>query len=337
MEAPLPPASLGDVLRGRAPLVGARFNLHLPRGHVSPVEARWLLGIPYGNLAEEEVHFLRTRSVLRDLGVVLRAAVARALAPPRDASVVQRPWIVSAPIDNLVIEEALERIFAASRGDRASFVHFVHPHALNLAVRDQALARALAEADLVLPDGIGIRVGAAMLGVALRHNLNGTDLLPYLCQHAVRRGWPLVLVGGEKGVAEACAGRLKAQFPGLDIPLATHGFHSRADSQALGKAIGGLGRCLVMVGMGSPLQEAWGHEYLASAERAVVLTVGGLFDFYSGRMRRAPLAWRELGLEWAYRLRLEPRRMARRYLLGNPLFLTRVLSQRLGSLRRRQG
>jgi len=292
------------------------------------VEARWLLGVPYGDLPAEEARYLEGRTPATDFGVMLRASVARALAPPEDAEPEARPWIVSACVDNLTIEEAVERIFTPGESGRAKQVPFVHPHALNLAARDEALARALAEADLVLPDGIGIRVGAALLGVAMRHNLNGTDLLPVLCAEARARGWPMVLVGAAPGVADACAEKLREAHPGLALPIVSHGFLSEAESRALAESISRLGHCLVLVGMGSPRQELWAREYLSGAARAVILTVGGLFDFYSGRMPRAPIAWRELGLEWVYRLVQEPRRMARRYILGNPLFLLRVLSQK---------
>jgi N-acetylglucosaminyldiphosphoundecaprenol N-acetyl-beta-D-mannosaminyltransferase len=329
MKSPLPRAPLRDVLRGRAPLVGARFNEELPRGHLSPVEARWLLGLPYGDLAAEEAHYLAGRTPATDFGVMLRTSVARALAPPEGAEPEVRPWIVSARVDNLTLEQALEQLFTPGRSGRAKLVPIVHPHALNLAARDQALARTLAEADLVLPDGIGIRVGAALLGVAMRHNLNGTDLLPLLCREALARGWPMVLVGAAPGVADACAETLRKAHPGLALPIVSHGFLSEASSLALAESISRLGHCLVLVGMGSPRQELWAREYLSGATQAVILTVGGLFDFYSGRMPRAPIAWRELGLEWLYRLLQEPRRMAGRYLLGNPLFLLRVLWQKV--------
>ena len=90
-----------------------------------------------------------------------------------------------------------------------------------------------------------------------------------------------------------------------------------------------LGPCLVLVGMGSPRQELWAWKYLSNHPDLIVVTVGGLFDFISGVVPRATVIWRELGLEWLYRLTREPRRLARRYLLGNPLFLARAVRQRL--------
>lgn len=321
----LPRAPLGDVLRGRAPLVGSRLDARAPRGFVSPVESRVHLGIPYGDLASEEARLLGQRSMKRDAGVVLRAAVSAALRPSGSMRSVARPRIVSARVNNVTIEEALEAIVEG--GTR--MVHFVHPHALNLAAFDKEHAARLARADLVLPDGIGIRVAAAMLGVAMRHNLNGTDLLPLLCERAANRGVPLALVGAAPGVAEACAERLKEATPGLKVALVSHGFLDEAASLRLAEQIKRLGRSIVLIGMGSPLQERWAWQYLGDAPEATVLTVGGLFDFFSGRVPRAPVWCRELGLEWAFRLSQEPRRLAKRYLVGNPLFLMLAARQRV--------
>lgn len=324
-----PRASLLDVLRRRAPLVGARLGGG-PRGFVSPVEARLHLGIAYGDLATEEQAYLAApRSLGADLKVAARA-LAAALLGRGGGHEEPRPFVVSAAVDNVSLEQALTGILETLRHGRARLVHFVHPHALNTAFTDSTLREQLARADLVLPDGIGLRLAARLLGVSLRHNLNGTDLLPVLCARAAEEGIPLVLVGAAEGVAEACRERLLAATPGLRIPIAHHGYVDEAASRALAERIRELGRVIVLVGMGTPLQERWAHDYLADLPECTALTVGGLFDFFSGRMPRAPLALRELGLEWAFRLVQEPRRLAKRYLVGNPLFLTLATLQRVG-------
>jgi len=118
-----------------------------------------------------------------------------------------------------------------------------------------------------------------------------------------------------------------AKHAGLIIGAVEHGFadeSSRARFLSKLSAIGGV----VLVGMGTPIQERWAWEHLASITGITVLTVGGLFDFYSGRIPRAPMALREVGLEWTWRLWQEPTRLARRYLVGNPVFLSRALAQR---------
>jgi len=331
-DEPLPRARLADVLRGRAPVVGSRFDGVERRGLVSPVEARLLMGIPYGDLAADERAYLRAveRSLRSDAGVLARAAFARALAPPGGARPEDRPRIVSATVDNVTIDRAVAAIFEPPPTDRARMVCFVHPHALNLATFDRDFALLLADADLVLPDGIGVRIAAALLGVAMRHNLNGTDLLPLLCDAAVAERVPLALIGAAEGVAEACAENLRRDHPGLQTPVVHHGYLDDAASGSIAEQVGQLGRALVLVGMGSPRQERWAREHLAGVGGITVITVGGLFDFFSGRIQRAPVAWREMGLEWAWRLRQEPGRLARRYLLGNPLFLALALAQRAG-------
>lgn len=325
-----PRASLGDVVRRRSPLVGARLAKGGRRGFVSPVEARVHLGIAYGDLeAEERAYLERPRSFADDAKVALRALLAATLGLGGGRAE-RRPFVVSAKVDNASLDEALSGILDRPRGGRARQVHFVHPHALNTAFANAALRAQLARADLVLPDGIGLRLAARLLGVSLRHNLNGTDLLPVLCARAAAEGIPLALVGAAEGIAEACRDRLLAATPGLSIPIAHHGYLDEEASRGIAQRIGALGRVIVLVGMGTPLQEDWAHRHLAALPECTAVTVGGLFDFFSGRMPRAPLALRELGLEWAFRLVQEPRRLARRYLVGNPLFLTLAALQRIG-------
>jgi N-acetylglucosaminyldiphosphoundecaprenol N-acetyl-beta-D-mannosaminyltransferase len=321
---------LPDVVRGRARLIGSRFDERKPRGFLSPIEARMRMGIPYGDLRGAEEEYFARRSFRTDLGVIARTAVAYVISPSASSSAVSRPFVVSAHVDNIAIDEAIARIFAEPSPTRARLAYFVHAHALNLARFNPAYARVIANADLVLPDGIGIRMAAGFLGVGLRHNLNGTDLFPLLCREAARRGIPIAMIGGAPGVAEACARRMEAETPGLKVPVVSPGFFASDEAaQEVVARIRALGRSLVLVGMGSPRQEEWSARFLGDVVGASVLTVGGLFDFYSGRIRRAPLFWRETGCEWAYRLLQEPRRLAKRYLVGNPLFLALALEQRI--------
>jgi N-acetylglucosaminyldiphosphoundecaprenol N-acetyl-beta-D-mannosaminyltransferase len=324
----LPRAPLRDVLRGRAPLVGSRCDPGAPRGFVSPIEAPLRLGLCHGSPAEEEAPRLAPRERsggLGDLGVLARAALAALW--PAGGRPEPRPFIVSARVDNVTAGEALEAIFAPSPG-RATMIHFVHAHALNLAALDPSFAALLGCADRLFPDGIGLRVAGALLDVAVRANVNGTDLLPLLCREAARREVPLAFVGAAPGVAERCAERLAGEVPGLRVAFTEHGYLSPEEAARVAGRVRAAGRVVVLVGMGSPLQERWAWRHLAPVPGATVLTVGGLFDFFSGRVPRAPAALREVGLEWAYRLAQEPRRMAGRYLLGNPLFLALTLAQR---------
>lgn len=322
----LPPARWSDVLRRRARLIGSRLDPTRPRGRFSPVEARVLLGLAYEGATAIEAQRLATRSLLRDVLTLVSVAIARVVTPA--GRVEARPRIVATHVDNVSAHEAVDQI--VGEDDRhAGLVCFVHPHAVNLAVGDASLRDTLATADLVLPDGVGLRLAARLLGVDLRHNVNGTDLLPLLCATAGARGVPLVLVGAAPGVAEDCKTKLQAAHTGLQIPMVSHGYLDDDASRQLAERIAGLGRAIVLIGMGSPRQEVWAARYLRDLPGITAVTVGGLFDFYADRMPRAPVAWRELGIEWLWRLRQEPRRMWKRYVVGNPLFIARVVGQRL--------
>jgi N-acetylglucosaminyldiphosphoundecaprenol N-acetyl-beta-D-mannosaminyltransferase len=326
----LPRAKLMDVLGGRARLVGSRFDSQLPRGFVSPVEPRLRMGLAYDDLRTAEESYLARRSLRADLGVMARTALAVALSPGQRTTPAPRPYIVSARVDNLTVQEAQDFILAPPETSRARLVYFVHAHALNLARFNEAYRKVLAEADALLPDGIGIRLAGRVLRVAMRHNVNGTDLFPILCREAAAKGIPVAFVGGAPGIAERCAERMRQDYPELQTPVISSGyFATEADAEAVAQRIAALGRVLVLVGMGSPRQEQWSWKYLRNCAGATVLTVGGLFDFYSGRIRRAPIFWREAGMEWVWRMLQEPRRLAKRYLVGNPLFLALALEQRL--------
>ena len=333
----LPRATIGDVLAGRASLVGSRLDRRAERGLVSPVEARVHLGLGYEDLRaleRERLGTLAATSRLAKLGVAARALLASTLAGTTRGRPVPKPFVVSAALDNVTVPAALDLVFAAPPRDRARLVCFAHAHTLTLARTDEDLRDDLARADAVLPDGIGIRLAAAILGIRLRANVNGTDLLPLLCARAAEEGVPLALVGGAEGVARDSARALEGRHPGLAVAKTSHGYLERPAREALLRdlrALGAQGRCLVLVGMGSPIQERWARRHLAAIPGITVLTVGGLFDFFAGKVPRAPQAIRELGLEWAFRLAQEPRRLARRYLLGIPRFLGYALGDALAA------
>ena len=163
------------------------------------------------------------------------------------------------------------------------------------------------------------------MGSALQENLNGTDLLPYLCSLAVRKGYSLYLLGAKEGVAEAMQENLESLYPGLKIAGTHHGyFDFDAEYESVIAHINESGADILLVAFGAPLQEKFIRNYRNILEPRLLMGVGGLFDFYSNQMPRAPLWMRQIGIEWVYRLFQEPKRMWKRYIIGNPLFLYRV-------------
>ncbi|MDZ3830808.1 MAG: WecB/TagA/CpsF family glycosyltransferase [Sphingopyxis sp.] len=235
---------------------------------------------------------------------------------------------------------AAEEIVAmAAAGERAT-IQFVNAHCVNRARRDAAYRRTLARSDLLLPDGSGIAIAARLAGVPLGDNLNGTDLFPDICRNAAQRGQSIFLLGGRPGIAARAAQTMRTRQPGLHIAGTYHGFWRADEEEMLIDEINASGATIVMVGLGVPLQEKWIDRVRPCLAAPIVMGVGGLFDYYSGAIPRAPAALRAIGCEWAWRLLQEPRRMAGRYLLGNPLFLlgavgeawkTRAMAQRLSA------
>lgn len=219
---------------------------------------------------------------------------------------------------------AAELVAMAASGETAT-VQFINAHCVNIAARDRSYRRALGRADFLLPDGSGIAIAAKLAGVPMGENLNGTDLFPEICRHAAARGQSIYLLGGRPGIAGAAAQAMRTRFPGLKVAGSRSGFWRSEDEVTVIDEINASGAAIVLVGLGVPLQECWIDRVRGSLSARVVLGVGGLFDYYSGQIPRAPVALRKAGCEWVWRLAQEPRRMFARYILGNPVFLARAL------------
>jgi exopolysaccharide biosynthesis WecB/TagA/CpsF family protein len=218
---------------------------------------------------------------------------------------------------------AAELAAMAQAGECAT-VQFINAHCIN-SLDDPAYRAALTAADLLLPDGSGLKLAARLAGQPMGDNLNGTDLLPDLCHHAARRGQSVFFLGGRPGVAAAAARAMAVAHPQLRIAGTANGYFDRALDDAMIDRINASGAAILLVGFGVPLQETWIAEVRHRLNARIVMGVGGLFDYYSGAVARAPLAFRAVGCEWVWRLLQEPRRLFRRYVIGNPLFVARAL------------
>lgn len=220
---------------------------------------------------------------------------------------------------------ARDLVRMAAAGDSAT-VHFMNAHCINTALDDRHYRAALATADHLLPDGSGIAMAASLAGVELGDNLNGTDLFPELCRHAAREGQSIYLLGGEPGIAAQAAAAMRARFPALRVAGTHHGYWSERDEPAMLDEINASGARIVLVGLGVPVQERFLARVRDRLCAPICMGVGGLFDYYSGAIPRAPEVMRRTGTEWLWRLWQEPRRLAARYLLGNPRFVGHALA-----------
>jgi alpha-1,3-mannosyltransferase len=223
--------------------------------------------------------------------------------------------------------EAVGTIDAAYQRRKPTIVAFANAHALNVASVDQKFCGVLKNC-LVMNDGIGVDAASQILfGSRFPQNLNGTEFTPHYFK-ATRNSYRIFFLGSSSGVAERAAARLIAMCGGKhQIAGCQNGYLRAGDTMGIVAKILASGADVVLVAMGNPLQELWLSENLEATGRRLGFGVGALFDFLSGDVARAPSWVRSVRLEWLYRLLREPGRLWRRYILGNPIFLMRVLGQ----------
>lgn len=269
-----------------------------------------------------------------------RLAVADAPARLLHASVVS---VLGVPLHNLGYREglaAVERLLARhgallETGDeaaRSAVLCFCNANTLDLARRDPAFRRALERADLCYGDGTGVRLAAAMRGVRMRANLNGTDLVPDLLEGTVMRGRRCFLLGGDETTSRRAAAHFQQRFPAVTLVGHQHGFHGEDEAPTVVRAINEARPDVLLVGMGHPRQEMWIDAHVSALRVPLVIAVGGLFAYWGNGLRRASRFARRTGFEWVGILLQQPHKL-RRYLLGGPRFLLEAAWTALADVR----
>jgi N-acetylglucosaminyldiphosphoundecaprenol N-acetyl-beta-D-mannosaminyltransferase len=182
---------------------------------------------------------------------------------------------------------------------------------ISLAQRDEDFRQLVNNADLVTPDGSGLLWAGSKLGTPLIERVSGVDIARNLCEMAAREGFSVYFLGAAPGVAEQAAGNLKSQYPGLTVAGTRDGFFTDEESSAIAAEIKASGAKALLVAMGIPRQEKWIRDHLNDLGVCVAIGVGGTFDVFSGNVKRAPKWMQNHGLEWAYRLAMNPRKISK--------------------------
>lgn len=236
--------------------------------------------------------------------------------------------ILGVPLALLDAAAALEQAERLYERESPAMVAHANVHTLNLTVEDHSFREVLRDADMVLNDGKGVMLGARLLGSRFPADLNGNVFTPLVVARAADRGWPVFLLGAKPDIAEKLAGVLARLHPGINIVGTYHGHFSADEEPDVAVAIREVGTGLLLVGMGNPYQERFLNRRLGETGAKLGIGVGAYFDFQTGTVARSPRWMSDHGLEWVHRLAKEPKRMWRRYLVGNPAFIARVLKQR---------
>jgi N-acetylglucosaminyldiphosphoundecaprenol N-acetyl-beta-D-mannosaminyltransferase len=246
---------------------------------------------------------------------------------PRVAASPRRTLIAGVYVDNLSEDETLSRIDELIAGGGSHYMTVVNAAKVVAARRDSELRDRLAKAALVTADGMSVVWASRLVGQPLKQRVTGIDLFERLVAHAAGRGLSVYFLGARDESVGGVAKHFTTRFPDLRVAGYRNGYFDESQSPEIAREIMRSRADLLFVALGSPRQEEWIERHLIATGARFALGVGGSFDHLSGLQRRAPAWMQRAGLEWLHRFAREPRRLWRRYLIGNSIFIWLVARQ----------
>lgn len=232
----------------------------------------------------------------------------------------------------VTVQQLLDYVADAATLDRKTIVGNVNVRAMNFAYELPWYQEFLNRSDLVFCDGFGVLLGAKLLGYTVNssHRMTCPDYIETLARLCEQKQVSLFLLAGNPGVVDRAIEKLTAIAPNLRI-AGNHGYFNKsgAENEAVIQQINQFQPGVLYIGFGMPAQEQWILDNLDRIDARVFLPLGACLDFYTGAVYRGPRWMTDRGLEWLSRLFTEPQRLWERYIVGNPLFLYRVIKQRL--------
>ena len=243
--------------------------------------------------------------------------------------------LLGVQVDCVGLQDVLLFISSAAQDRRRTLITHMHVMGLNIAYEQAWFRDFMNQSDLVYCDGMGVKLGARLLGGCVPERITLADWYTNLAELAQRQSLSLYLLGNPPGIAERAAVRLRQAYPGIKIAGVQHGFFNKEkgspENEAVLAQVNASGVDILLVGFGMPAQERWLLENWPRLEAPVTITVGALFEYIAGDLPRGPRWMTQNYLEWLARLLISPGRYWRRYLRDNPLFLLRLLRQKYAS------
>jgi N-acetylglucosaminyldiphosphoundecaprenol N-acetyl-beta-D-mannosaminyltransferase len=237
--------------------------------------------------------------------------------------------VLTVDINALTFAQAVETIAGWIAERQRHYVNICTTHTLLECYDTPALSAIVNRAGLATPDGMPL-VWLGKLAKLPIERVYGPDLMLALCEYGQERGYRHFFCGGASGVAELLAAKLQARYPQMHVAgVFSPPFHtlSPAEEQSVADMINASDADIVWVGLGTPKQDYWVARFRQLLEAPALIAVGAAFDFHAGRIRQAPRWMQRSGLEWLFRLTQDPRRLWKRYVLGNPRFVYLVVKQ----------
>ncbi|HWP81078.1 MAG TPA: WecB/TagA/CpsF family glycosyltransferase [Bacteroidota bacterium] len=244
--------------------------------------------------------------------------------------------VLGVRVANISWMEFLSGIRGVLNGKGRGWISYVNIHSINTAHELDWFKEYLNASMLSYCDGVGVRLGSWILGRPIQERITLADHIEELCGMLEAEGSSVYFLGSSKEVLERAVAHVKSRFPKLKIAGHHHGFFLRTNGIDIVRDINRKKPDILFVGMGTPWQEEWIQKNFASLNVKIAWAAGGFFEFLAGTRKRCPRWVGKWGLEWIYRLAYDPKRLWRRYLIGNPVFLSRVLRRRFsGDVRTR--
>lgn len=239
--------------------------------------------------------------------------------------------ILDVKYDSISLNSAIEKTIWLLKNRQKSNLFFLNSDCLYKAQKDAEYQDILNSADLVLPDGIGLKIACKIFCQNIKDNCNGTDFSPLLIERAAKEGIKIFFLGGRDGIAEKAAEGIRKQISGVQIVGTNPGYFS--DTEEVIRKINNSCADILFVAMGVPLQEKLIYKNRDKLNPKLCLGVGALFDYLSGGIPRSPILMRKIHLEWLWRIFIEPRRMFKRYIIDGAKLFIIVLKYKLRLLR----
>ena len=221
----------------------------------------------------------------------------------------------------------------SSLPDGKLLINTINAHSYNTALKDSLFAEALTKGDVLIPNGASVVMACRWLKAKSQptERIAGWDLFVHEMDRLNRKGGTCFFMGSSEKVLELIRKRAAVDYPNIKVETYSPPYKpefSEEDNKGIIEAINRANPDLLWIGMTAPKQEKWTYTHWKELDiHCHVGTIGAVFDFFAGTVERAPLWWQEHGLEWLYRLLKEPKRMWRRYIIGNTLFLKNVLKE----------
>ena len=233
-------------------------------------------------------------------------------------------------IDNLSMEETLQRIEAFIRSGLPHQHAAVNADKLRKASKDPELRRVINQCALINVDGVPVVWASRLLGKPLKERVAGIDLFEFLVERAAERGWRVFFLGAQEEIVQAVKALYEKRFPRLQVAGYRNGYWRPEEEASVVRLIADSRPDLLFVAISSPKKEQFLGRYQAEMRVPFAMGVGGSFDIAVGKVKRAPMWMRQCGLEWFFRFLQEPRRMFKRYFIDGTYFFWLLLKELLG-------